>query len=120
MSKGLKAAGIFAAMIALPILADNLLNRRPDIRLFQSFDWAWVLLLVVIFLAVAIPVAVKAFWKFEEDIQGIQGNLKLAERELVKLLGDNFDQAGRHGKVKERAEWNAMAQVPSMRSRRHT
>ena len=109
MPKGLKAALIFAAMIALPILADNLLNRRPDIRLFQSFEWSGVLLLVLVFAVVAIPVVIKAFWKFEENIQGIQGNLRLAERELTKFLSDNWDQAGRQGKVKERAEWAAMA-----------
>ena len=109
MSKELKAFGIFAAMIALPILADNLLNSRPDIRLFRGFDWSWVWLLLVIVLVVAMPIAWNAFWKFKEDIEGIQGNLKLAERELVKFLGDNWDQAGRIGKVKERAEWAAMA-----------
>ncbi len=109
MSKELKAIAIFAGMIALPIVADNLISRKPDIRLFGGFEGAWALVPIVILCAVAIPLIISAFWKFEEEIQGIQGNLKLAERELVKLLGDNWDQGGRKGKVTERAEWAAMA-----------
>jgi hypothetical protein len=109
MSKGWKAFLIFAAMIALPILADNLLNSRPDIRLFVSLEWSAVWLLLLIFLVGAFPVGWNAFWKFKEDIEGIQGNLKLAERELTKFLADNWDQAGRQAKVKERAEWASMA-----------
>ncbi|MBI4724744.1 MAG: hypothetical protein HY765_07135, partial [Rhodomicrobium sp.] len=38
--------------------------------------------------------------------------LKLAERELLKILADGWDQSGRHNKVAERERWNAMAQVP--------
>ena len=109
MSKELKAIAIFAGMIALPIVADNLISRKPDIRLFGGFEWAWALVPIVILCAVAIPLVIQAFWKFEEEIQGIQGNLKLAERELTKFLADNWDQGGRLGKVKERAEWAAMA-----------
>lgn len=109
MPKGLKAAAIFAAMIALPILADNLLNRRPDVRLFHSFDWSGVLLVLVIILIAVFVIGWNNFWKFKDDIEGIQGNLKLAERELTKLLADNWDQKGRIGKVRERAEWAAMA-----------
>ena len=109
MPKGLKAAVIFAAMIALPILADNLLNRRPDIRLFQSFPWSGVLLALVMILIAVFVIGWNSFWKFKDDIEGIQGNLKLAERELTKILADNWDQKGRIGKVRERAEWAAMA-----------
>ncbi len=109
MPKGLKAAAIFAAMIALPILADNLLNRRPDVRLFHSFEWSGVLLVFVMILIAVFVIGWNSFWKFKDDIEGIQGNLRLAERELTKLLADNWDQKGRIGKVRERAEWAAMA-----------
>jgi hypothetical protein len=109
MPKGLKAALIFAAMIALPILADNLLNRRPDVRLFHSFEWSGVLLVLFMILLAVSVAGWFNFWKFKEDIEGIQGNLKLAERELTKILADNWDQKGRIGKVRERAEWAAMA-----------
>lgn len=109
MPKGLKAAVIFAAMIALPILADNLLSRRPDIRLFHSFEWSGVLLVLFMILLALSVVGWFNFWKFKDDIEGIQGNLKLAERELTKILADYWDQKGRIGKVRERAEWAAMA-----------
>ena len=114
MSKELKAIAIFAGMIALPIVADNLISRKPDIRLFGGLEWAWALVPIVIFCAVAIPIGFSRYWKFKEDIEQIESWLKIAERELLKLLGDNWDQAGRHTKVKERAEWNRMAQTPSM------
>ena len=72
MSKELKAIAIFAGMIALPIVADNLISRKPDIRLFGGFEWAWALVPIVIFLAVCHP-----HWHFrhfgnsKEEIQGI-------------------------------------------------
>ncbi len=112
MSKQLKAIAIFAGMIVLPIVADNLISKRPDIRLFGSFGWSWALVPIIILLAAGIPYAISAYWKFKEDIEQIESWLKIAERELLKLLGDNWDQAGRHTKIKERAEWNAMAQTP--------
>lgn len=58
MSKELKAIAIFAGMIALPIVADNLISRKPDIRLFGGFEWAWALVPIVIFCAVAIPLVI--------------------------------------------------------------
>lgn len=114
MSQMLKAGGIFAAMIAIPLLADNVISKRPDIVLYGAFAWFWVLAPLILLLVFILPVfgivfTVKAFWKFEEAIQDIQGNLKLAERELTKFLADNWDQAGRKGKVEERAQWAAMA-----------
>ena len=111
MSKVLQGIGIFVAMFAVAFLAAPLLDSSSDSPLSGSFDQSGSLLLLVIVLAIAIavPIARSAFWKFRGDIGGIQGNLKLAERELVKILGDNWDQGGRQGKVKERSEWAAMA-----------
>jgi hypothetical protein len=110
MSKGLKAFGIFAGMVALPLLVHGFIAKKPDKLLSGALDWSWVLVPIVLLLVVfAIVFAVRDFWKFEGNIQGIQGNLKLAERELTKLLADNWDQAGRKGKVEERAQWAAMA-----------
>jgi hypothetical protein len=115
MLKVLKGCGIFAAMAAVPILADNLISKRPDIPLFAGFSWPLTLLPVIMVFAIivivvfAIILVTKAFWKFEEEIAGIQGNLKLAERELTKYLADSWDQAGRKGRVEERAQWAAMA-----------
>ncbi|MGO9487332.1 MAG: hypothetical protein ACLPX9_22595 [Rhodomicrobium sp.] len=114
MYKQTKAIAIFAAMIALPIVADNLLSRRPDIRLFGGSGWPWALVPAVILCAAVIPVVFSAYWKFKEDIEQIESWLKIAERELLKLLNDNWDQTGRHAKVEEREKWNRMAQMPSM------
>ena len=108
MSKTLKGIGIFAGMVALPLLAHGLISKRPD-TLLGTVEWVWAVPPGTLLLAIGIAVAIRAFWKFEEDIQGIQGNLKLAERELTKILADNWDQAGRKGKVEERAQWAAMA-----------
>jgi hypothetical protein len=123
MSKQLKAIAIFAGMIALPILADNVLNRRPDIRLFRSFEWPWQLTLVLILViaAVAVFAVYDMIWgptgilkKFEDDIGQIQGWVKLAERELLGILRA-WDQTGRQNIWKERAEWVALEQVPAYR-----
>jgi hypothetical protein len=109
MSSQFKAIALFAGMIVLPVVADNLISRRPDVPLFRSFPWAGAVLLLVIILVALFVIGWNAFWKFKDDIEGIQGNLKLAERELTKIVADNWDQAGRIGKVRERAEWASMA-----------
>ncbi len=114
MSKGLKAFAIFAAMIAVPIVADNFISKRPDVPLFSGVGWRWLPVPALILGAAAIPFVIFAYWKFEEEIEEIEGRLKLAERELLAILGDNWDQSRRHAKVEERAKWNAMAQTPSV------
>ena len=117
MSKLLKAIAIFLGMVALPILADNLLNKRPDIRLFRSFEWPWQLTLVLILViaAVAVIAVYDMIWgpngilkKFEDDIGQIQGWVRFAERELLGILRA-WDQTGRVNITRERAEWAAMA-----------
>ncbi len=112
MSKGLKAIAIFAAMAAVPIVADNLIRKRPDVPLFGNVGGAWLLVPALILGAIAIPFAISAYWKFEEEIWQIESWLKLAERELLKMIADGWDQSGRHARVEERAKWNAMAQTP--------
>jgi len=112
MSKALKAIAIFAIMVALPILADNLIRKRPDVPLFGSLAWSWLLVPAIILGAVAIPAVISAYWKFEEKIGHIESCLSLAERELLRFINESWDQAGRHARVAERAQWNAMAQTP--------
>jgi hypothetical protein len=117
MSKLLKAIAIFLGMVALPILADNLLNKRPDIRLFRSFEWPWhlTLVLILVIAAIAVFAVYDMIWgpngilkKFEDDIGQIQGWVKFAERELLGILRA-WDQTGRVNITRERAEWAAMA-----------
>jgi hypothetical protein len=132
MTKQLRAIFILAAMIALPIVADNLISRRPDVRLFQSFGWPWYLTYVLIGIAVTgvvIFLIYQSFrWQgylkrlfgnlffgwgvikqFDDSLSEIQSWVRVAERELMLHLTANWDQAGRVGKVRERAEWAAMA-----------
>lgn len=112
MSKELKAIAIFLVMLAVPIIADNFIHERPDLPLFGPSQRPWLMVFLMILAAAGIPATISAYWKFEEEILGIESWLKLAERELLKLINDGWDQSGRHAKVKERAEWNAMAQTP--------
>jgi hypothetical protein len=134
MSKQLKAIFILAAMVALIIIADNLISRKPDIDLafLRNLHWSWRLTLPLILAIVACAVLWAMYsmfgrpgfiakWimdaifgkgvikKFGDDLGQIQSWVKLAERELLKMLADNFDQTGRQAKVRERAEWAAMA-----------
>ncbi len=117
MSKELKAIEIFAGMIALPIVADNLISRKPDIRLFPSFEWPWQLtpVLILVIAAIAVIAVYDMIFgrkgilkKFEDDIGQIQGWVRLAERELLTILRA-WDQTGRMSTVSERAEWASMA-----------
>ncbi len=112
MSKGLKAIAIFAAMIAVPIVADNLIRKRPDVPLFSGVGWPWLPVPALILGAAGIPAAIFAYWKFKEEIEDIESWLTLAEHELLKFINEAWDQAGRHARVEERAKWNAMAQTP--------
>ncbi len=116
MSKGLKAFAIFAAMIAAPIVADNFISKRPDVPLFGGVAWSWLPVPALILGAASIPFVIFAYWKFEEEIEDIESWLQLAERELLKYISDGWDQSGRLARVAERAQWNAMAQTPSIQN----
>jgi len=112
MSNGLKAILIFATMAAIPIVADNLIRKGAEVPLFDGVRWSWLLVPAFILGIVAILAAISAYWEFEEEIEEIESSLMLAERELLKLLNDGWDQSGRHARVEERERWNAMAQTP--------
>jgi hypothetical protein len=112
MPKELKAIAIFFVMIAVPVIADNFIHERPDVPLFGPSQRPWLILFLFILAAAAIPAVIAAYWKFEEEIEQMESWLTLAERELLKLINDGWDQTGRLAKVDERAKWNAMAQTP--------
>ncbi len=111
MLKGLKALFLFAAMVAIPIVADNALHRRPDLPL-QIHVGPWSGIGLVLFVAAALIAGmihlVYSYYRLDQ----IADWLRLAERDFNFSIYSGYDHGGRKGKVAERAEWNRMALTP--------
>jgi len=113
MAKALKAIVIFAAMIAVPIVLDNLISRRPQVPLGPALHSRWLstgysaaAVLILVFLIIQ-------FFMLYGRCELIAGWLRLAERDLNIIIGGGWDQTARKKKAVERAEWNRMARTPA-------
>lgn len=108
----LRAIAVFVAMIALPIVADNFISRRPDIPLFQSiahshFSFPLWLLAAIVILS-GIGYGALRLWSLHQKVLWTAAKLTLAEHELNALIPRGRDQGGRIARVKERYEWNEL------------
>jgi hypothetical protein len=113
MSKGLKGVLIFVAMIALPIVLDNLVSRRPGVPINAPAS-AWIFAALLIFAAILTTVLMIRTYVVSNEVEKITGWLELAEREFNNIINSGYNQAGRLGRVSERAEWNRMAPEPAV------
>lgn len=113
MAKALKAIVIFAAMIAVPIVLENLISRRPQVPLGPALHSRWLstgysaaAVLILVFLIIQ-------FFILYGRCELIAGWLRLAERDLNGFIAGGWDQTGRKNRAAERAEWNRMAIAPA-------
>ncbi|MGA7326326.1 MAG: hypothetical protein WBX25_18045 [Rhodomicrobium sp.] len=113
MAKALKAIVIFAAMIAVPIVLDNLISRHPQVPLALVRGSHWLNtgyfgagVFILAFLIIQ-------FFLLYGRLELIVGWLRLAERDLNGFIAGGWDQTGRKNRAAERAEWNRMAIAPA-------
>ena len=116
MLKALKAILIFAAMIAIPIVADNFLHRRPDLPLGKVSGGAFVFAAVLLFAIFALALGIPRFWARRKRLDDIESCLKRAERDMNAHISNALSHGGRKDKVKERAEWHKMAETSAFQT----
>ena len=108
MVKVLKAFFIFAAMIALPIVADNIISRRPSVPL-NAPDAIWFVAIILLLGGVGIMIGSNQLYVIHDRLEEIAGWLQLAERDFNSNINSASEHGGRKGKAAERAEWAKMA-----------
>jgi hypothetical protein len=113
MYKSLKGVLLFAAMIALPIVLDNFVSRRPGVPI-NAPAAAWIFAVLLLFAAILTAVLAIRIYAVSDEVEKITGWLKLAEREFNNIINSGYNQAGRLGRVTERTEWNRMAPEPAI------
>jgi hypothetical protein len=115
MSNVVKALLIFALMLVIPVIADNLLHSRPDVPL-PALQWPRVPESAVLLL-LAIPAtafAIYLYAKEQDRLKHIQSCLNRAERDLNSQLSSGMEHGGRKGFAVERSEWNRMTVSPAI------
>lgn len=111
--QGLIGIVLFGAMVAVPLVAENLFGRRPSVRLpFGYPGQVWAVAALVLLAAIALTIAIIRFHAMRERQKWIASRLRLAERDLNSLLNSGMEHVGRKGKAIERAEWAKMATTP--------
>ncbi len=103
--KALAGLLIFAAMVAIPLVADKVLHGAVP-------GQAWSIVAAILLSAIAFAVGLPWYWAICDRYDDIESCLKRAERDLNTLLATGQEHGGRKGKVVERAEWNRMARSP--------
>jgi hypothetical protein len=101
---------LFALMLVIPIVADNLFRAKPDVPL-PLVQWLGGIPEAAVLLLLALPAAGFAIYlysKEQDKLAEIQGHLKRAERDMNALLASGMEHGGRKGKAVERSEWNMM------------
>ncbi len=110
MLKALKAILIFAAMIAIPIAADNFLHKHPDLPLGKGTGETFVFGILLFFAIFVLAVGVPRFRARRKRLDHIENCLRRAERDMNAHISNALTHGGRKDKAKERAEWNRMAE----------
>jgi hypothetical protein len=111
MFKTLKGVLLFTAMIAVPIVLDNMASRHPSVPL-NAPDAAWFIAAFIVLGGVGAMIGLNKLYGIHGRLDKIAGWLQLAERDFNSNVNSGLEHGGRKGKAAERAEWNRMAQVP--------
>ncbi len=112
MLKGAKAFLLFAAMVFIPIVADNFLHAKPDVPLGLGLGSEWALEVLV--LAAALIAGLYWYWLTSNRLEFIESCLRRAERDLNNLLKSANEHGGRKEKAGERLGWSRMIRAPGV------